>query len=349
MCSSAVVNSSICFGDDSTPAPLKSSSRVNRPGGTGGESSVFSDDPVPERFTSRVIQPGGTGGKSSVFEEEPSTQPRSNRPVQPSPLVDDGAPVQERVHTRVAQPGGTGGQSHVFDDAPIDAPKHISGERAPAPFAREGENAPAETVSMSTRVLQPGGTGGHSKVFSDDVEEELVRSTRRINVNELSSNRLEDDEERRLAARKVFAQQRAGGGPSKVFGGGDEEEENSNKTISGRKVEPGRTNKSQVALGGGYPDAEPAKRTGRRGNIRSDYNSSQISFGDDTKGEPVAPKDANRTSSKVLRPGGTGGSSQIQFGDDTNGQEVDHPPSGTRTSSRVLKPGGTGGSSQITF
>lgn len=317
------------------PDPAIPTSRGKESSGSGGKSTVFEDGSMYTAPSGRGKESSGTGGKSTVFEDEPvHTAP--SRPAQPNPLTEaPEAPV--RLSTKPLQPGGTGGKSSVFVEDSLDEPQRTGGHRQPSPFATAEDSSlpPTPPVRTSAKILQPGGTGGASRVFdtSNDHHDKLNNLASPIS----DAGSLSGDEGRRPVSVKnthtgVFATEKT--------------EEEENQTWSGRKVEAGRTNMSQVALGGGYPDAEPTNRNARRGNIRTDANQSQIMFGDDTGGAPVQER-SSKTTSRVLRPGGTGGSSQIAFGDDTGGVPVQDRKAGT--SSRVLRPGGTGGGSQITF
>lgn len=316
-------NSSIFFGDDSTPTNKPVASRVLQPGGTGGSSRVFNADADPNvntRTSTRIREPGGTGGKSSLFQPDlPVAHHNARKTPDPSPITS--APLQEsRLSTKPIFPGGTGGKSSIFTDAP-DPPTNVS------VMTRSHPSSESTAVTVD------------SPCASGTVEPDSPAS-------------------------QEMARQESGDDPHKI-------------DVSGRKVEP-KHNVSQVALGGGYPDAEPPKRAPHRGNIRADYNQSHFTFGDDTGGE-VVPEKKGRLTSRVLRPGGTGGGSQIEFCDDTQGKPVQEkqkspvssvksqrPANGSQivfgddtnggltekksiTSSRVLRPGGTGGSSQIAF
>jgi hypothetical protein len=331
------------FGGGEQVDDVKLTTRIREPGGTGGKSSVFAgnndDDDV--KITTRIREPGGTGGRSTLFDPDP-VKPTRERPVQPNPLY-EAAEEPVRLSTKPLQPGGTGGKSRVFDDdevlpsPPVSSNANSAGDarNAASPFATDN-NTPynPEPVRTSAKILQPGGMGGQSHVFDSTIEV-LQQAVSNLDVASPTSDGGSGDEKKPSTKRSVQN--------SQVFAASEDEE---SQTWSGRKVEAGRTNMSQVALGGGYPDAEPTNRDARRGNIRTTYNQSQIMFGDDTGGAPVKEK-AAKLSSRVLRPGGTGGGSQIAFGDDTGGEPVTERKAGTST--KVLRPGGLGGTSQITF
>jgi len=340
-------SSTIFFGDDTTEVRAKTGKAAARNPNATVASHIFggAEEPEEVKLTTRIREPGGTGGRSTLFDPDPVQAP-SQRSVQPNPLTE---PPEEliRLSTKPLQPGGTGGKSSVFHDdddnepaAALAAP--AKGQRNPSPFATDDATAEeAEPVRTSAKILRPGGMGGVSNVFITDSPPPPPAPTQQLGVSSPTSDTGSASGEEN----KKYTAKRFGGGPSQVFASTEPEEEE-NHTWSGRKVEAGRTNMSQVALGGGYPDSEPQNRTARRGNIRADYNQSQIMFGDDTGGAPVQDR-SNRTSSRVLRPGGTGGGSQIAFGDDTGGEPVSERKAGTST--KILRPGGLGGTSQITF
>ncbi|KAI9225907.1 MAG: hypothetical protein DHS80DRAFT_33250 [Piptocephalis tieghemiana] len=414
--------SSICFGDaDHDIQKSRPSSRVNRPGGTGGVSSLFEEDatsvspasaspsppasrgsrkannsqgmssifggdPLPEdnrkeskKMTSRTNQPGGgTGGSSSLFGESPdeatkdevvtnknNTSPDSS--VTPSWLSQDpsnSSPSPAKISTRIAQPGGTGGASSLFTDAPPSPPAPSSGSfsspaKGPAtdPLGLSDSSEKVtpsgpEHVHTSARILQPGGTGGKSSIFGDSLEtdateEQLRKGMRRMYVSKGAES-----------TRSNGQQQCTSNSDESSSDEDTSDEESSGRSTRSTSSQRGRENDSQVAIAGDYPLEEPKPRSSRRGRIRTSANHSQIVMSDDLGGEENPnernavgkPSTFTKPSSRVLRPGGTGGSSQIVIGDDIN--EVQQSkgssqPGGVHTSSRVLRPGGTGGTSQV--
>jgi hypothetical protein len=157
-------NSSIFFGDDSTPEnkprrpDVKLSTRVAQPGGTGGKSTAF--DPPTE------LPPPPQGIliwlTAAVKEEE-----ESSTPVRPS--------------TRIIKPGGTGGRSTVFEDevteAPVPEKVQKIEKKEPKPEKVEvkpklGRSSRSNTFNEEDpeRYARPGAAqrsgGGPSKVFS---------------------------------------------------------------------------------------------------------------------------------------------------------------------------------------
>ncbi|CAG8465030.1 7476_t:CDS:2 [Paraglomus occultum] len=103
--------------------------------------------------SSRVLQPGGTGGKSSVFDTSPA----------------------EPTNTRY-NPNKNATQFTIADDHDDNASvsSGVSGQINQDPSRR--------TIHTSSRVLQPGGTGGKSSVF-DTSPAELTNTKYNANKN----------------------------------------------------------------------------------------------------------------------------------------------------------------------
>lgn len=108
-------------------------------------SNIFDAEPESQRLSSRVNQPGGTGGRSIIFDED-------------APLPGH-LPGQRRTTGKGILPG--------FDPDPVPArspPRRTTGKSILPGFDDE---EPAPQQRLSSRVNQPGGTGGRSRIFDD--------------------------------------------------------------------------------------------------------------------------------------------------------------------------------------
>ncbi|RKP07792.1 hypothetical protein THASP1DRAFT_24108 [Thamnocephalis sphaerospora] len=363
--------SSISFGDADGHGRIPSSSRVLQPGGTGGKSSIAfgaSDDEPPRPrsrggaagtggrshiafgdggdndtsnapLASRVLQPGGTGGRSNIAFGEEDIHQHVNAPVA----------------SRVLHPGGTGGRSNISlghdpSEGALDSSgtTHVrrQGEKTNLTVGEDPSIPHAEPNSpkLSSRVLQPGGSGGRSQLSFDEEHVDGATSAMRV-------------------ARPGAS------GSSSILLGGDPDDNQRTRATSSRVLHPGGTGgDSSITFGddGGSTASHSHPRNGRRLGD-APYNASSITLGDD--GGDIETSSKGRLSSRVLQPGGMGGKSNVTFGDD--GSSVDRAAAAcfflaisgvsrmsvshdnaskkTTTSSRVLQPGGMGGKSSITF
>ncbi|CAG8448569.1 6660_t:CDS:2 [Ambispora gerdemannii] len=180
-----------------------------------------------------------------------------------------------------------------------------------------------QNVHTSSRVNQPGGTGGKSNVFGDTHEEQIEPARRNIHT----SSRVN--------------QPGGTGGKSSVFG--DTHEEPANRRFNQNK------NTSQFSIGGDADSEYKAPQTQRRMN----YNAgrSQFEIGGDQDGQAAGSitgsykKHFGRDQSSVTFGNEDTSTNQNQK-QAADQQEQDQQR--IKPSSRVLKPPG-GGDSQITF
>jgi hypothetical protein len=316
--------------------------------------------------SSRVLAPGGTGGKSSIsfgddddssYSRSPQRSMRQNR----SNVFggDDDAPPPTH---RPPNSRGQVNRSTVFSDTDDDPVRpHIRriGERSTLTVGEDPAAGDPVHPPMTHRVLQPGGAGGRSRVFSEDEDEDRSKTHIR-RIGERSTLTVGEDpaagEPTHPPLTHRVLQPGGAGGRSRVFSD-DDEEPVPRPSVRSRSRSPFAMSDEDTP-----PQSPPT--SGRRTAGRS-ANTSNIVFGDDG-GEVTSSR--NRISSRVLNPGGTGGRSNIVFGDDstpvdqvTDGLRRTHlrqteddevqpsARSGMTTSSRVLQPGGTGGKSSVVF
>uniref|UniRef100_A0A1D1Z6B5 Hematological and neurological expressed 1-like protein n=1 Tax=Anthurium amnicola TaxID=1678845 RepID=A0A1D1Z6B5_9ARAE len=145
-------------------------------------------------------------------------------------------------------------------------------------------------VHTSSRVNQPGGTGGKSTIFDD-----------------MSSSTYEDNVQRgkRLSSR-VNQPGGTGGRSSSLFGDSDTQDDNAQRRFNSNK------NTSQFSIGEDDSQYDISSITGstrRRG--KSQFESS-VELGDDG-GNSSPQRSSVKPSSRILRPPG-GGGSQFTFG-----------------------------------
>ncbi|RUP45590.1 hypothetical protein BC936DRAFT_147976 [Jimgerdemannia flammicorona] len=158
------------FGDPD-PSTQRLSSRVNQPGGTGGKSSIFSDDtPLPgqRRTTGKGILPGFDP------DEDPTSarSPPHNALTKPSSILPgfDRAEESEQQGRgnrpgQHNQPGATGGISHIFDDPVETLPRRPQG-----PATGGISHIFDDPVESLPRKPQGPVTTGISRIFDDPVE-----------------------------------------------------------------------------------------------------------------------------------------------------------------------------------
>ncbi|KAI9136360.1 hypothetical protein BKA69DRAFT_174509 [Paraphysoderma sedebokerense] len=195
--------------------------------------SVGSDEPT-QRLSTRILRPGGTGGISSIVNSQAevdtgktaSEAGHDNAAVnRQSHVMEDGdfalngfsgrqinqkryetsdifnAPAEptQRLSTRILRPGGTGGASSIINNVDFESHReavkanhdHATANRE-SHFMEEGEQTPSITGKqinqkryetndifgsepessqrLSTRILRPGGTGGQSSFDYMQVE-----------------------------------------------------------------------------------------------------------------------------------------------------------------------------------
>ncbi|CAB4406755.1 unnamed protein product [Rhizophagus irregularis] len=191
----------------------------------------------------------------------------------------------------------------IVSDRQVDAIRDISSahlnpfgktDHLSAGIGKMNLNQPAgrRPVHTSSRVNQPGGTGGKSTIFDDmrsDAHEDIVQRGKRhtSRVNQPGGT---------------------GGKTSSLFGDSDTtSEDNTNRRFNSNK------NVSQFSIGGdddSQHDTSSITGSSRRRG-KSQFESS-VELGDDG-GNPPPQRSSVKPSSRILRPPG-GGGSQFTFG-----------------------------------
>lgn len=252
----------------------------------------------------------------------------------------DGVDRTKPAATRVIHPGGTGGKSSIdFDnfDAPI-RPNHSgrNGAGGSTSIDLSGESSEHDACSakerLSSRILNPGGTGGKSRIVLGG---ETPDATSNGHNGTGESSR----------AQKSGG---SGGYSSAVFGDERPDHDPDATRLTSRVLQPGGTGgASSIAfVDDGTGSSPPASLSGStRGGVRADpgsnvfddsndeagsncsgspprsrrndNNTSIVAFGDDGGANPAESTRKNDTRFRVLQPGGTGGRSNIQFSGDS--------------------------------
>ncbi|CAG8565924.1 2193_t:CDS:2 [Paraglomus brasilianum] len=187
------------------------------------------------------------------------------------------------------------------------------------------QGPPRRNIHTSSRVLQPGGTGGKSSVFDTTAPNEPTNTKYNANKN-ASQFAIADDHDDNAS----------------VSSGVVEESHRRNIHTSSRVLQPGGTGgKSSVF------DTTPNELTNTKYNANK--NASQFTIADDHDDNASV---SSGISGSTRRPGKSQFESSVVIGDDTGGRLGDNDPVGRsnasmKPSSRVLRP--PGGGSSFTF
>ncbi|CAG8640832.1 12314_t:CDS:2 [Funneliformis caledonium] len=200
-------------------------------------------------------------------------------------------------------------------------------DRLAAGVARMNVNQPEISsrrhVHITSRVNQPGGTGGKSSVFGDNDSYEENNQRNRYNSNKNASHFSFGDEEQNHVQKDA-----------QITGSEQQQTGRRNVHTSSRVNQPGGTGGKSSVFG----DSDTYDENSQRRRFNSEKNASHFSIGDDNH---EAQQDTSISGSSKRR-GKSQFESSVGFGD-----EQQQRPS-VKPSSRILKPPG-GGGSQITF